>query len=457
MGLRYSSVVAAPVGEVFAWHARPGAIARLTPPWQPVGVRVEADSLRDGHAVLGLPGGLRWVAAHQPEAYDPPYRFVDELVNPPLATMLPWRHTHAFTAETATTTRLTDIVDTPLPALALRAMFAYRHIQLADDLAVQSRARDWQAESEPDRPVVPLTVAVTGASGLVGTAVCALLSTGGHRVLRLTRRPARTADERQWRPDDPSPDLFVGVDVVIHLAGASIAGRFTAAHKAEIRDSRVEPTRRLAEAAVRAAAGGGGPRAFVSASAVGYYGADRGEEILAEDSPRGSGYLADLVADWEAATNVADAAGLRTVVVRTGLVQSPRGGLLRVLYPLFAAGLGGRLGDGRQWLPWIGIDDLADIYLRTTVHSGLSGVVNAVAPGPVRAARYTHTLARVLRRPALLPIPAIGPRLVLGAEGARELADTNQHVRPQRLLDAGHRFRHPALDPALRHVLGRIR
>ena len=444
MGLTYSSVVEAPLGEVFAWHARPGAITRLMPPWQPVRVDREAGSVRDGRAELRLPAGLRWVAAHQPSEYDPPHEFGDALVSLPLAAVLPWRHDHQFAPAGERATRVTDVVETPLPARVLRPMFAYRHRQLAEDLAAQARAR----ELCPD----PLTVAVTGSGGLIGTALTALLSTSGHRVIRLVRGPARHAGERQWRPDFPSPDLLDGIDAVIHLAGASIAGRFTPGRKQEIRDSRIIPTRRLAGLAAATAPG---LRAFVTASAIGIYGPDRGDEVLTETSARGDGFLADVVADWEDAAAPAAGAGLRTVQVRTGLVQTPRGGMLSLLYPLFAAGLGGRLGRGQQWMSWIGLDDLLDVYLRAVLDPALSGPVNAVAPAPVRNADYTCVLAGLLHRPALVPVPAFGPRLLLGAEGARELAEASQHVRPQRLISAAHQFRHAELEAALRHVLGR--
>ena len=444
MGLRFSSVVDAPLGEVFAWHARPGAITRLMPPWSPVRVEREAGSVRDGQAVLRLPGGLRWVAAHQPGAYDPPHEFADALTSLPLS----WRHTHQFALAGQYATRVTDLVQTPLPARVLRPMFAYRHRQLADDLGAQGRAR----ELAPD----PLTIAVTGSGGLIGTALTALLTTGGHRVIRLVRRLPRHAGERNWCPDDPGPELLSGVDALIHLAGASIGGRFTAGRKQEIRDSRIIPTRRLAElAAASHITGAPGLRAFVTASAIGIYGPDRGDEALTETSARGDGFLADVVAAWEDATAPAARAGLRTVQVRTGLVQTPRGGMLHLLYPLFAAGLGGRLGSGKQWLAWIGLDDLLDIYLRAVLDPDLSGPVNAVAPAPVRNADYTAVLAGLLHRPALVPVPPLGPRLLLGGEGARELAEASQYVHPERLIDAGHHFRYPELDPALRHVLGR--
>jgi uncharacterized protein len=444
MGLTYSSVVDAPPGEVFAWHARPGAIIRLMPPWSPVRVEREAGSVRDGRAVLRLPGRLQWVAAHQPGEYDPPREFADALVSFPLSAVLPWRHAHRFALAGERATRVTDVVETPLPAWVLRPMFTYRHRQLADDLAAQARVR----ELCPD----PLTIAVTGSGGLVGTALTALLATGGHHVIRLVRRPAQRGDERRWRPDDPAPDLLRGVDAVIHLAGASIAGRFSPGRKQEIRDSRIIPTRRLAELA---AATCPGLRAFVTASAIGFYGPDRGDQVLTETSARGEGFLADVVAGWEDATAPAARAGLRSVQVRTGIVQAPNGGMLRLLHPLFEAGLGGRLGSGRQWLSWIGLDDLLDIYLRAVTDAALSGPVNAVAPAPVRNAEYTAVLASVLRRPALLPVPGFGPRLLLGAEGAREIAEASQYVRPQRLIDAGHHFRYPELEAALRHVLGR--
>ena len=455
MGLTYSSVVDASLDEVFSWHARPGAITRLAPPWQPVRVIREAagasgsGSLRDGRAVLGLPGGLRWVAAHQPDGYDPPYAFADSLESLPLSAVLPWRHTHEFSPAGEAATLVTDVVDTPLPARALRSMFVYRHRQLAGDLAALARARTICPDT--------LTIAVTGSGGLIGTALTALLTTSGHQVIRLVRRLPRHAGERYWRPEDPSPDLLNGVDAVIHLAGASIGGRFTPERKNEIRHSRILPTRLLAElaAATATTAAPAGLRAFVVASAIGIYGPDRGEEILTEASLPGEGFLADVVADWEDASTPAAVAGIRTVRVRTGIVQTPRGGMLRLLSPLFEAGLGGRLGSGKQWLAWIGLDDLLDIYLQAVTDPALSGPVNAVAPAPVRNADYTDVLAGLLHRPALVPVPPLGPRLLLGGEGARELAEASQYVRPQRLINAGHHFRHPELEPALRHVLGR--
>jgi uncharacterized protein len=447
MGIEYASVVNHPLDEVWDWHTRPGAMHRLVPPWQPMRVVKETESLADGRAILGLPGGLRWVAQHDPAGYDPPNQFVDVLSSDGLMTLPPrvigwWRHTHRYSDAGDGRTRVHDIVDTTVPGAALRSTFAYRHRQLAEDLAAHADAADAGAGS--------LVVAVTGSSGLVGTALSAFLSTGGHRVIRLVRGAPADAGERQWDPNRPAADLLEGVDAVVHLAGESIAGRFTEQHRRAIRDSRIEPTRRLAETA----AGTPGLKAFVCASAIGFYGHDCGDRLLDEDSPRGQGFLADVVADWEAATGPAADAGLRVVTVRTGIVQAAAGGTLRLLRPLFAAGLGGRLGSGRQWLSWIGIDDLLDIYYRALYDTRLAGPVNAVAPNPVRNTDYTRALAQTLHRPALLPVPSIGPRLLLGKQGAVELAEADQRVAPVKLQSLGHRFRQPTVADALGHQLG---
>ena len=449
MGIEYASVVDHPLDEVFAWHTRPGAMRRLVPPWQPMRVVKETESLADGTAILGLPVGLRWIARHDPAGYDPPYQFRDVLSSQGLMTLPPrvigwWRHTHRYSDAGRGTTRVHDIVDTTVPAVALRSTFAYRHRQLAEDLAAHADAAAVGARE--------LTIAITGSSGLVGTALGAFLSTGGHRVIRLVRGKPTNSNERRWVPSEPAADLLDGVDAVIHLAGESIAGRFTEEHRRAIRDSRIGPTRRLAEVA---ASTGGRLTTFISASAIGFYGYDCGDTELDEESPRGDGFLAEVVADWEAATAPAAEAGLRVVAVRTGIVQAAAGGTLKLLRPLFAAGLGGRLGSGRQWLSWISIDDLLDIYYRAIYDTRLAGPVNAVAPEPIRNRDYTAALASNLHRPAVLPVPSIGPRLLLGRQGARELAEANQRVRPAVLQTLGHWFRQGAVRDALAHQLGR--
>lgn len=438
MVVRTSTIVPFDIDEVFAWHQRRGALVRLMPPWQPLTVRREPNNLADGRAELRLPGGLTWVAQHR--ECEPPRRFVDELTSLPL----PWRHIHRFEAVDDTHTRVIDEVDTPVPAALLRATFAYRHRQLRDDLELVRQAASWQAS--------PMTVAVTGASGLVGTALVALLGMCGHRVIRLVRRSPTSPTERHWDPRNPDAALLTGVHALVHLAGASIAGRFSEQHKRNVTTSRIGPTRALAELV---AALPDGPSVLVCASAIGYYGPDRHDEPLNEQTEPGHGFLADVVRDWEAATHSAAQAGRRVAHIRTGIVQSPRGGTLQLLRPLFTAGLGGRLGTGQQWTSWIDLDDLCDIYRRAVLDETLSGPINATAPEPVRNATYTDTLAHVLRRPALIPVPELGPRLLLGTDGARELALASQRVVPSRLLRAGHRFRRPHLEACLRHQLGR--
>jgi uncharacterized protein (TIGR01777 family) len=438
VGITMSSVVEAPLEQTFAWHERRGAIERLAPPFQPVRVISEADTLDGGSAVLRLPGGVRWVVHH--EDYDPPHCFVDRLTSLPLR----WRHTHRFERESDATTRITDTVDTPVPDRMLRSMFQYRHRQLAQDLATHRAMH----ELSP----LPLSIGITGSSGLIGRALAALLSTGGHKVVHYVRRPPRSADERRWRPEAPDVALFEGIDAVVHLAGASIAGRFTDDHKRAVRESRVEPTAKLATALARMP---NGPRVLVCASAIGIYGPDRGNEELTETSARGGGTLADLVDDWERALEPAEAHGVRVARIRTGIVQSPRGGVLKLLRPLFLSAAGGRIGSGRQWFSWIDIDDVIDVFYRAIADERCHGPINAVAPEPVTNEEYAATLARVLRRPAVVAVPALFPRLVLGKEGAEELALASQRVVPEVLGTLGHTFRRRDLETCLRHQLGR--
>jgi ligand-binding SRPBCC domain-containing protein len=229
MGIRYASILDHPLDEVWAWHTRPGAMHRLVPPWQPMRIVKEAESLADGRAVLGLPGGLRWIAQHDPAGYHPPHQFLDVLSSDGLMTLPPrvigwWRHTHRFTVAGDGRTRMYDDVDTTVPGAALRSTFAYRHRQVAEDLAAHRDAARAGAGS--------LVVAITGATGLVGAALSAFLATGGHRVIRLVRGDPAGDGERRWDPVHPGAELLQGVDAVVHLAGESIAGRFTDARSA---------------------------------------------------------------------------------------------------------------------------------------------------------------------------------------------------------------------------------
>jgi len=295
-------------------------------------------------------------------------------------------------------------------------------------------------------------IAVSGSSGMVGSALISSLTREGHRVTRLVRRPAG-GDDVAWDIAQGVKDLprLEGVDAVVHLAGENIAaGRWTAARKETIRRSRVEGTRRLCESLVRLSRR---PKVLVSASAVGFYG-NRGEEMLREDSAPGSDFLAQVCREWEAATEPASRAGIRVVQLRFGMILSPAGGALKKMLLPFKLGAGGRIGSGTQYVSWIGIDDVAGVIHHAIVTEFLRGPVNAVAPTPVTNAEYTRTLARVLSRPAIVPMPAFAARLAFG-EMADALLLASQRVMPSRLQATGYRFKHPELDGALRHLLGR--
>ena len=303
-----------------------------------------------------------------------------------------------------------------------------------------------------------MRIAITGSSGLIGRALTRSLRDAGHEVVRVVRSQPRSAEEIGWDPDAGrlDPDALRGTDAVVHLAGESINGRWTSAKKRAIRESRVKGTSLLSRALSSLAADGDtGPGVLVSSSAIGYYGSDRGDQILTEESSSGSGFLAEVCRQWEDATRAAEEAGLRVVHVRTGIVQSPEGGQLGLQLPLFKLGLGGRLGSGRQWLSWITIDDIVGVYEHALASDDLRGPVNGVAPEPVRNRTYTNVLARVVRRPAPFVVPKIGPAVLLGSEGADEVAMANQRVHPAVAERTGYAFTHTHLEPALRAVLGR--
>lgn len=438
MSITASHHVPAPPERVWEWHTRPGAVQRLTPPFLPMTVVSGADSLRDGTTVFKLPAGQKWVAQHVPEEYIEGTQFVDVADNAPVKQATQWKHTHRFSASEQGTL-IDDHVDTRLPSSLLNSAFAYRQRQLVEDLAFLDRLG----------PVEPQTIAMTGSRGLVGSELTAQLTTAGHTVVQLVRGEAGEG-QRHWDMSSPDPALFDGIDAVVHLAGESIMGRFTETHKNKIRSSRIEPTCKLAELARRSDL-----KAFVSASAVGFYGTNAGGRVHTEADSRGDGFLADVCASWEEATYPARDAGVRTVNVRTGLVLSGAGGLLPVLRFSAATALSARFGDGDFWMSWVAIDDLTDIYMRALFCDSLTGPVNATAPNPVTNADMSKALTSTLNRPELMGIPSLGPKMLLGEEGARELALADQRVEPAALNKLGHHFRYPTLQEALDHELGK--
>jgi uncharacterized protein (TIGR01777 family) len=294
-------------------------------------------------------------------------------------------------------------------------------------------------------------VLVSGASGLIGTALVRSLRADGHEVRRLVRHPADAADESQWDPArrELDPRVLDGIDAVIHLAGVGVADkRWSESHKRAILDSRVDGTTTIAAAVATHA---DHVKVLISASAVGWYG-ERGEELLDESAASGSGFLANVVRQWEAATDAALDAEVRVVNLRTGIVLSPDGGALGKVLPLFKAGVGGKLGNGKQWMPWIALADEIKAIQFLLADTSISGPVNLTAPNPVRNAEYTSAIGRALHRPTLATVPAFALRVVL-AGFSDEGALVSERVVPRKLLDAGFEFTYPDLEDALAAIL----
>lgn len=480
---------------VFTWFERPGALPRLSAPFMG-SIRKEPDNglkvgsrsvlnvaapgtfgmglgaaVAAGAGILGLPETARaeipWKAKHI--EFERGRSFTDIMESGPLAR---WEHRHLFSDTTIDGKRGTimrDLVEFELPALGLlpwkkpqilaeRAfsrelaqVFKYRENTLRADL-----------EFHNSYPAAPLTIAVSGASGTIGTQLCALLGGGGHRVIKLVRNAetANGVDRVYWNPElgllDPA--MLSTVDAVVNLAGHTIGGKFTEETKHKIISSRVAGTTLLAKTLAGLAADGK-QRSLISASAIGIYGASphggATTAPLGEDAPVGGDFLAQVCTAWEAACDPARDAGVRVVNIRTGLVQTPGSGALQQMLPLFAIGLGGPLGDN-AWQSWVGIDDMAGIYAHVLLTPAVTGPLNAVAPHPVQAWEYAQTLGRVLRRPSKLPVPRFGPKLLLGEEGAKELAYADQRISSDKLVASGYEFRHGILELALRHNLGHL-
>ncbi|MDJ0316607.1 TIGR01777 family oxidoreductase [Arthrobacter antibioticus] len=491
---RYETAIPYPRPDVFEWFTRPGALVRLTPSFFGSTLAEPSDGINVGsRAALGVgaPGNigmwlgtaagsvrgllpaslagkkwtrpeLRWDALHT--ELTPGTSFTDVMDKGPLAA---WTHKHSFVdgAQPGTTVTV-DEVDYELPAVArnawaqkkmdaeLTAMFAFRERTLLADLAFHANYSS-----------APLTIAVSGASGLIGRQVCALLGGGGHTVVKLVRGAPKSSDEIFWDPDAGVLDSagLARAQVVIHLAGHPIGGRFTDEVKDAIYQSRVRGTTLVAQTLADIASDGV-ERTLVCGSAVGYYGSDPHAGVasaqdgtprpLVESDPAGTDFLARVCRDWEASCAPAVKAGVRVANVRTGLVLSAAGGVLQRLLPLYLAGAGGPVG-GEQWQSWVGIDDIAGIFVHAALTPQLSGPLNGVAPQPVTAREFARTLGAVLHRPAKLKVPALAPRLLLGDQGANELALASQRVSAAKIQESGYTFRHNDLESALRHILGK--
>ena len=433
---------------------RPGALERLLPPWESVRVVAREGGIADGGTVTvrAGPGPLKipWTVRHT--AFEDGVLFRDEQVRGPFDR---WVHTHRFSRDPEGGCVIEDEIDwrPPLNVDAapfvrrieriLERGFAFRHKRLAGDLALHERYRRRR----------PLTVAITGSSGFLGRNLRHFLTTGGHRVLRLVRSRAKTGDGAvYWNPERGTVDHagLEGVDAIVHLAGEPLVGvRWTEAKKREIMRSRRDGTEWIAHTAARLSPP---PRVLVCASAVGYYG-DRGDEILTEECPAGRGFLAEVCTAWEKAAAPARRAGIRVVHLRQGVALSPDGGALQLMLPAFRAGAGGRLGSGRQYMPWIGLDDTLGLILHAIATPDVRGPMNVTAPLPVTNATFTSALGRVLRRPTFVPVPSLAVSALLGEMGRAVLLG-GQRALPAKAEKTGYEFLHPSIDEALRFGLG---
>lgn len=445
------SRVSATPREVYDWHQRPYAFDRVMPPWENTRADVHRHVFRDGLKVgfyfdLG-PIRFDWRARY--EGVIDGVQFVDVQEKGPFPL---WRHTHRFDPDGAGGCIVRDRVEYALPAGRLGRivagnyarerlvrMFDHRHAVMREEFDGSPRER-------------PMKIAITGATGLVGRELVAFLSTRGHAVVRLVRDAAAQAEgDVVWSParGELDPESLRGVAAVVHLAGESVVGRWTARKKRAVIDSR----RRSTDVLVRAIrAMPDPPRVFIGASAIGYYG-DHGEAPIDETVGPGAGFLPDVCVDWEARARPLREVGVRVAHARIGVVLSPRGGALRTMLPPFRLGLGGPMGDGRQFMSWVSMPDTVGLLHHALVNEAIDGPFNAVAPGAVPNREFSGTLARVLRRPAFLPAPAFALRAAMG-----ELADglllASLRVVPRRALETGYRFRHAELESALRAALG---
>ncbi len=298
-------------------------------------------------------------------------------------------------------------------------------------------------------------VLVSGASGPIGSALLPTLKAAGAQIARLSRGgPKRIPQDEESIPWNPAeqipPDLVSSFDAVIHLAGESIVGRWSAEKKKKIRESRIAGTSHLAQALARTR---NKPQVFICSSAIGFYG-DRGDEVLNEQSAPGQGFLPDVCREWEAATQAASDAGIRTANIRTGVVLSPKGGALEKMLPPFKLGVGGKIGSGRQWMSWIDVQDMVGAIHHILKTDSLRGPVNMVAPRPVTNAEFTKTLASVLSRPAIFPVPAFAVKLVFGEMGETVLLGS-QRVQPRVLEATQYSFRFSTLRESLQNLLNR--
>ncbi|MFT6145604.1 MAG: hypothetical protein ACJAZO_000542 [Myxococcota bacterium] len=435
---------------LWTWHNQRAGFDRLKPPWESLRIESWEDVETGANTQMAVRQfGIWWRwTSHIVEA-TPNAGFTDSQEGGPFKS---WLHTHRF-VDGDGGGMLDDRIEYTLPLGALGQFVAGRAIAKTIGRGFRFRHRRTREDMirHTSAALSPLRIAVTGASGLVGNALCAFLQGGGHTVIRTTRRsPAPDG----WVTFDPAngnidTDALEGLDAVVHLAGESISQKWTSEAKKRIVSSRVDGTTALAKTLAGLT---NPPKTWVSGSAIGFYGS-RGQERLDETSEPGDGFLADTCTAWEAATAAAEESGIRVVHLRTGIVLTPEGGALKEQLTPFKMGVGGPIGGGDQWVSWITRDDLLGLILHAIATPELAGPLNGTSPNAVQQGMFAKTLGKVLRRPAFLPLPSFAIRTLFGEMG-NNLVLQGQRVYPAVALDTGYTFHHPDLEDALRFVLG---
>tara|TARA_Y100001980_G_C14555428_1_gene343900 strand:+ start:1699 stop:3075 length:1377 start_codon:yes stop_codon:yes gene_type:complete len=450
----HETVVDETIEKTFSWFEKEGSFRRLMPPWE-VSEEVFADNNIDVGAIriFKFPFGpfkMKWVAKHT--VYNPPNKFKDIMLKGPF---WKWEHEHNFASKKEKTT-VTDSVKYQVPFGAFGHLFAGRNIRnrikrmfISRELRLKRDLAQHKIFSSQKRK----KILIAGSSGLIGTQLSAFLDTGGHEIWKLVRREVKPdSNEIKWDPDKGilEKEKIEGFDAVIHLGGAGIGDkRWSKKRKALIVSSRKNSTTLLSNTISTLK---NKPEVLIVASAVGYYG-NRGDEELTEDSTPGTGFLTDTVIDWENYANSAREAGIRVINIRNGIVLSATGGALgRMLLP-WKLGGGGPVAGGKQWMSWISLDDEIYAIHYLLMNKECEGVYNLTAPNPCKQKIFSKKLGKILRRPAIAPIPGISMKIIFG-ELAVPLLIEGQKVIPKRLVDSGFKFTHENLEDALSDCLG---